>query len=48
MGRGGVKGLAMFTRMVRKDPPTKLTFEEMPEGDEGMNHADLPKERQRP
>lgn len=45
------EGLAMLIRMVRKDPPEKLTFEEMPEGGEGMNHADHPKEdhsRQRP
>lgn len=50
-GEGGGGGLAVLIRMVRKDPPEKLTFEEMPEGGEGMNHADLPKEdhsRQRP
>lgn len=41
--RDGGGGLALLISMVRKDPPEKLTFEEMPEGGEGMNHTDLPK-----
>lgn len=49
---GGVEeGACRVNQMVRKDPPEKLTFEEMPEGGEGMHHADHPKEdhsRQRP
>lgn len=43
--------LAVLIRMVRKGPPEKLTFEEVPEGGEGMNHAHHPEEdhsRQRP